>query len=342
MNRRHFLALPLLPALLGARPHAEQEADAFARRYRQYLAAYMTPDGRIRDSGNGDISHSESQGVSLLFAACAGDRDSFERILRFTRSLRRPDGLFSWKFALGRIADPNNASDGDIYIAWALLLAARRFGLAEYRKEALDTLQAIRRLLVQPSRHGTILLPGLFGFKPERGPVSINLSYWIQPALALFATEDPSPVWGELIRSGREISAYARFGAHQLPPDWLQLSDPVQPAEQRPPSFGYDAIRIPLFLAWAGQPEHPLLRRFLTYAKAFGDGVPGSIDLVTDQPVPYKGGPGHEAVVAVVRARLDKTPAQLGSLAAKDYYSDSLVLLAMLAGPDAPARNPDK
>lgn len=337
MKRRHFLALPLLSGLLGARTPTERQAEDFARRYHRYIEAYLAPDGRIQDSGNAGISHSEGQGVSLLFAACAGDHDGFRRILGFTRSLRRLDRLFSWKFADNRIADPNNATDGDIYIAWALLVAARRFGLADYRQEALETLQAIRTQLVQPSSHGTILLPGIEGFSPAGGPVTINLSYWIQPAFALFAQEDPSPLWAALTRNGQEISGYARFGKFQLPPDWLKLTNPVQPADERPAGFGYDAIRIPLFLAWAGQAEHPLLRRFLAYATAFRDGLPGSIDLVNDQASPYKGGAGHDAVVAVVKARLDRLPANLSALPVKDYYSDSLVLLAMLASSSIPA-----
>lgn len=53
---------------------------------------FVTPEGRVIDTGNGNIPHSGGQGAALLLAARNDDGGSFERILAWTRgALRRPD-----------------------------------------------------------------------------------------------------------------------------------------------------------------------------------------------------------------------------------------------------------
>jgi endoglucanase len=49
--------------------------------WREFLTRYVSPEGRIIDTGNGNISHSEGQGYGLILAEAFGDRSSFERIL---------------------------------------------------------------------------------------------------------------------------------------------------------------------------------------------------------------------------------------------------------------------
>ncbi|MDQ7990307.1 MAG: glycosyl hydrolase family 8 [Candidatus Dactylopiibacterium sp.] len=333
MKRRGFLRTLLCLPGLQAVPALAREpgGQAFSKRYAQFAQRYVGADGAVRDSGNAGISHTEGQGVGLLFAAEAGDRAGFDRLWAFTQKLRREDGLFSWKYEGGRVADPNNASDGDIYIAWGLLHGAKRFGSPRHRDAARAILRAIRQKLLHQAPHGLVLLPGIQGFAEPGEPVVVNPSYWVFPALSLFAQEDPAPEWDALLRSGREILGYARFGKYQLPPDWLALSDPVVPWEKRPPRFGYDAIRVPLYLAWPGQPAHPAVDRFVAYAKAFPAGLPGSYDFSREAAADYRGGSGHDAVAAIALARAGAPRAALETLPFKDYYADSLVLLAMLA-----------
>jgi endoglucanase len=45
---------------------------------------FLASDGRIVDTGNGGISHSEGQGYGLLVAEAAGDRASFDRLWHWT------------------------------------------------------------------------------------------------------------------------------------------------------------------------------------------------------------------------------------------------------------------
>src|SRR6185503_11012707 len=89
------------------------------------------------------------------------------------------------------------------------------------------------------------------GFAKDGG-VTVNLSYWVFPALQDLNDLDPAPEWPELIESGLSLLRSGRFGRWQLPADWLRLADTLETAPDFKPRFGYDAVRIPLYLIWAG------------------------------------------------------------------------------------------
>src|SRR5271156_3833891 len=112
-------ALVLIPAIVRA------QDPALTGEWLKYRDRFVGDDGRVRDTGNKDISHTEGQGSAMLFAESFDDRAAFDRIWQWTRDkLRQPDSaLFSWRWdpsGQNPIADANNATDGDMLIAWAL------------------------------------------------------------------------------------------------------------------------------------------------------------------------------------------------------------------------------
>ncbi|MEQ4600202.1 MAG: glycosyl hydrolase family 8, partial [Methylobacteriaceae bacterium] len=87
--------------------------------WRAYRSRFITEQGRIVDTANGLISHSEGQGYGMLLAVAAGDRPTFERIWGWTRAnlMVRSDELLAWRWAPDHrpaVSDMNNATDGDI------------------------------------------------------------------------------------------------------------------------------------------------------------------------------------------------------------------------------------
>src|SRR5690606_35742374 len=125
-----------------------------------------------------------------LLAYLAGDAATFGRIWTFTRTemMIRDDGLVAWSWdptRFPRITDVNNATDGDLLIAYALALAGRAWNRPEYTAAATGLADAIGRVAIR--RHGSrvILMPGAAGFGAgdrADGPV-VNLSYWVFEAL---------------------------------------------------------------------------------------------------------------------------------------------------------------
>nr|WP_314069730.1 glycosyl hydrolase family 8 [uncultured Roseococcus sp.] len=316
----------------------EQDWAAFERRF-------VLPEGRVVDTGNRNVSHSEGQGYGLYAAARANDRNSFERILTWTLSnLRRSrDALFAWRWqpdTTPHVTDLNNATDGDLFIAWALLTAAERWNSSTYRDMGRAVARDVLRLCVEQVGPRRILLPGVYGFKSQRRVV-VNPSYYSFRALQDLARHMPDPTWAQLELDGLELLRDSRFGMWQLPPDWLELpragGRPLM-ADGWPKRFSYDAIRIPLHLCWGGHRQEATLAASADFwfSRRHRE-IPAWTDLMTNVVAPYPAPHGTRAIARLVAAAL----AGRGDIAlvpsvasAPDYYSAALVSQARLAWQD--------
>ncbi len=326
----------LLPfKALKAEPEA-WEPGTWAR----YKAAFLQPDGRIIDDANGGISHSEGQGYGMLLAVLADDRPAFDSLWLWTRSnlMKRPDGLISWRWEADKtpnITDANNASDGELLVAWALLEAADRWGVAEYRRSAVALVTALDKVAGARSAFGRILLPGAVGFsaadRPD-GPV-VNPSYWVFPAMERLKTAAPSIDWDGYRASGYTLLRNTRFGAAQLAPDWVTIAGgKAAPAEGFPPRFSYNAIRIPLYLAWTARPNREALQPYVQYSGQVGETV-REYDVTTSQMTDPMGGAGYAAILALAKCAFDGTKLPLGlrSVSLDRYYPSTLHMLSLAA-----------
>jgi endo-1,4-beta-D-glucanase Y len=310
----------------------------------QYRSRFITADGRVIDKDNDPkgVTHTEGQGYGMLLAEAVGDRTRFDQLWQWTQShLRRPDGLFSWKFAAcgtqeDCVADKNNASDGDILIAWALLRAGQDWGQADYVAAARDIAKSVSDNLIVSLGEDTLLLPAVEGFSKDAGVV-VNLSYWVFPAFNAFTAAFKDPLWGRLSENAPTLLREARFGKWQLPPDWLQLGDgPARPADGFPPRFSFDAVRIPLYLVWGGIADKETLGPFLSFWSAPSpQGVPAWVDLKTDAVAPYAWSAGVASIAQVTEHATHadgEATAKLPTPGPQDgYFSWSLSLLARIA-----------
>jgi endoglucanase len=306
--------------------------------WRLYQSRFITEDGRVVDTGNSGVSHSEGQGYGLLLAVAYDDPIQFERLWRWTEThLRvRGDRLFAWRWqadapAGEEVSDRNSAADGDLLIAWALARAAARWQEPRYLSAARGIAEDVLSQLSLEIGDRRVLLPGAEGFV-HGGVVTVNLSYWIFPALQELARIAPSPAWQELTASGLELLHEARLGAWKLPPDWLALAEPPRPSDLFPPVFGYNAIRIPLHLVWAGIDDRDLLQPFLDYAAAHDARPPATLDLIDGGTSAERFSPGGQAILALTRRALGGERTPLPCLREDmDYFTSSLLLLAKLA-----------
>ena len=322
--------------LAAALLSASASSSATEMGWKHFKQSFIGPDGRVVDAGQGGISHSEGQGYAMLFAVNYGDRTSFEQIWRWTKTHLqvRGDNLLSWRWTpQAGITDQNNASDGDLLVAWALLRAYNKWHDAEYLQASQRIARDIREKLLRKAPQGLILLPGAEGFSKPDGN-SINLSYWVFPALDEIGQADPAPEWAELAKTGMDILQYARFGRWGLPPDWLLLTEKVGPANGLSKQFGYNAVRIPLYLLWSHRESPTLLkpyREFWGYFKG-AQFLPAWTDLKDDSVDSYDASAGIHALAQWVLA-YPRTPAtgQYQPGEKQGYYSSSLLLLTEMA-----------
>lgn len=307
--------------------------------WQDYQARFIE-DGRVIDTGNGNISHSEGQGYAMLLATAVKDLQTFDRLWHWTRANLqvRQDHLFVWRRRPGTPLaeeDPNTASDGDLLIAWALLEAGQIWRDETLTHAAHEILSDLKRTSVRNWHGQPVLLPGASGFE-RQDHLILNLSYWVFPALKRFAAQDPDPVWSKLIESGLKLLHQARFGAFQLPPDWLEAGETLKPWRERSPRFGYDAVRIPLYLVWGGHDDPKLLAPYLNYFQAFSGFIPPWIDLEQNCLGAYSAPPGMQAISILTRFKVGQSFWFKPPPPDEDYYSATLVLLSHLAAAEKP------
>jgi len=343
------IALNVTLCLATARPAMATDSTAPDARlpavessaWAAYKQAFVTPEGRVVDTANGNISHSEGQGYGMLLSAWADDAAAFERLWSFTRTelLIRDDGLSAWKWdpaSTPHITDINNATDGDILIAYALLTASERWQRPDYRDTAAGIARTVAETMLVDVAGGVVILPGAVGFRDAETPgtLIVNPSYWVYPALAALQALVPGSGYSQAAQSGTSILKQARFGPLNLPTDWLAVTaDSVAPAPDRPEVFGYEGIRIPLYLMMAGLDDPALLTPFRDAWAEAGGGDPAVIDVLDGKAAERLQDPGYRIVFALLDCALEGTrvPDPLRQFAPTLYYPSTLHLLALAA-----------
>ncbi len=333
-----LLSLAMLPVSTDKSVEVPKHLDP------ELWAAYhdrFIHNGRVIDNYQDNISHSEGQGYGMLMAEAAGDKNGFDQLWAWTHKvLQRKDSLFAWRYEhcpakdASCITDSNNASDGDILIAWALLRAHHRWGDERYFLHARAIADAVAGKLLVHYQGRLFLLPGSTGFI-SRGKLTLNPSYWIFPALESFAEEFNQPMWNELIDSGKWLLHRGRFGIHHLPADWIELeNNTLALSEKFPPRYSYDAVRILLHQAWSetgiNSKELAPYQSYWSHTKP----PPAWIDLNDNEGSAFSWNTGMAAIAAFAqhRAEARKGELKLPLPGGNDgYYSWSLTLLCRIA-----------
>ncbi len=334
---RYSLALTILMAIWCSSSMAQnlKRAQIQPDDWQAYKARFVDERGRVIDDANGNISHSEGQGYGLLLSYLANSKPDFDLIWSFTRTefLLRDDGLAVWKWdpnSKPHVTDSNNASDGDILIAYALSLAASGWGRNDLAATAETMIRTIGKANVIEHQGRLLLLPAVTGFSErdrEDGPV-INLSYWIFEAFSKFASIDKATDWNRLGKDGLSLIDVARAGPRSLPADWISARTVFKPAKGFPPEFGYNALRIPLYMMRAGITDR---RQLGLLRHGMSPGNVAIVDIPSGSVTETLNDPGYSNVPALIDCVLDKKklPESVRSFRPTLYYPSTLHLLSL-------------
>lgn len=338
MKRRGFMrglaALAALPST-GALAQVLAPDHPLHAAWQAWKAASLMADGRVVDGFQNAASHSEGQGYGLTLAAMMGDAAAVDAIIGWTEAnlAVRDDALLAWRWqpdALPRVADRNNASDGDLFYAWGLVLAGGPLRLDRAKSIVADLL----RLCVIDGSDGPLLLPGVTGFALPGGAV-INPSYYMPRALRELAPATGQARLAALADAGeRLIEGLAASGPV---PDWVSVTAAgVQPAPDRFSKVsGYEAIRVPLFALWSGRASSMAVQRFATAAASRADatGTPVVLDPPSGQVLERSLHPGYAAVAALADCAASGAVGSAMPAFSTDqpYYPATLHLMALVA-----------
>lgn len=309
-------------------------------------------EGRIIDTGNNDISHSEGQGYGLLLALLFDDQESFKEIWQWTKSQLqiRKDALFAWKWEKTenhnyQVTDKNNATDGDLLIALALSLAAKQWRQDTYMEESNKISSAIlKHLTLSVGQDQWVLLPAEYGFQKEQN-IAFNPSYQILKAYQVLAASPDQSQWHQISRTAEKFIYSSLNPATRLPPDWITFNYQKQtfgnelnthwPTKRN--YFGDEAIRVFLYQLW--KPKLVLEPTYLFREFESTGQISRFIESETSE-TSKEALAGYYAILAINASRLGKdrlAQALLERAQQKlesekgDYYSHTLYLLAIMS-----------
>lgn len=346
MKRRALIGSALGAAVLHSIPAVSaQNRDSGAAHplwplWVAWRDRHLDFSGRVVDGPQQRASHSEGQGYGMLLAAELGDGDAFRRMANWTDAnlAIRSDNLLAWRWLPDtpiRVPDLNNASDGDLFYAWALVRGAEKFGGAALRDRARGIAADLvaRCVASRPDRAGApVLLPAEYGFTTSEG-IILNPSYIMPLAMRELAVATDQPQMDRLAQSG--LTLMAEIAAQTLVPDWLQITaSGPGPAPGFSTNAGYEAMRVPLYLIWSGEQAHPAVTRAATAMDRAPIGQAATvIDATLGTILETSPDPGFRAVAALSTCATHRT---MGAaippfVAEQPYYPATLHLFTLLA-----------
>ena len=224
-----------------------------------FKSQFIQHDGRVIDLRQNSISHSEGQAYGLLLAVNFDDKKSFDSIWKWSKDnlQTREDNLFSWSWGkneqqVWQVLDKNNATDGDVLIAYALMLAAKKWQQTDYLVKAKQITQSILDTLTVKVGKRTFLLPAEYGFV-KKDNVRLNPSYQILAAYRLFAEQTNNKLWSTIEDDARWLIEQSFDEKSGLPADWLWFDQMTGHIVKKSNQFGYEAVRIYLYQLWESE-----------------------------------------------------------------------------------------
>lgn len=354
MNRRHFLTLmgatPAFAAAAGGHGVRAQAlltsrdlSASAATLWQAWKTGYLQDDGRVVDRMQRSASHSEGQGYGALLATEFDDPVTFRRIFDWTeaRLSVRGDGLLAWRFLPDEsnpVPDLNNASDGDLFYAWALVRAAQRFGDRTLLARATRTAQALAQHCLRPNPANageTLFLPAAQGFV-HADRIVFNPSYVMPLALREVAAATGVIELAQTAQNAETI--LLRLAQSGPVPDWVQATaDGITPTPDFSPNIGYEAMRVALYLVWSGLQRHPAvvqMQRLYERTVQPGVPVPTVFEATSGTVLEASHDPGYRALAALITCAA--RAGQAGSLMppfdpSQPYYPATLQMFAMIA-----------
>ena len=224
---------------------------------RAFLADWIE-GGRVvrRDQGSDTVS--EGQAYGMLIALSLKDEKSFDSLWRWTKkNLQKRDGLLAWRWQNGTVVDGTPASDADLDVARALVIAGKQFGRSDLRTAGKRLATVIADTLTVQTSLGRILLPGPWA---ATNPHSYNPSYASPVSFKVLGDATGDPRWAELAAGSRAVTNKL-LDVAALPSDWAQVNDdgtvaviPGPTGTSGEVTYGYDAARTAIRFAESCSP----------------------------------------------------------------------------------------
>lgn len=317
------------------RPELKEQARAF---YLEWKGRYVTNEGveagqlRAFDPNEEGKTRSEGMAYGLLLSVFNDEPETFDQLWLYTQKHFNGLGLMDWDIgANSEVVGAGSASDADLDMAYALLLANSKWG--GYETEARQLLAAIWENDVE--KDTLVLKPG----GHWGGSKVTNPSYFALGYMSAFAKADPEHDWSGVGVKMAEIleKIKEKTGKRVFVPDWCDAEGNL--VEGMSYDHTYDATRIGWRLAQgaiieAGGTAQKWSEEIASYFRLNPPGTLVDGYKLDGTPI----GQWHNnAFVAPVYAamevtnnpRADEYRQEMIRIFGDRYYQDSLATLAM-------------
>ena len=227
---------------------------------------------RVRrpNSPGGEVNSTVSEGIAygMILAVVMDDQILFDELWKYTQLWLDANGLMHWYInAAGTAAlGTGGATDSDEDMAWALVLASRKWGgSGSLNSTYLDLAKVqIGRIWQYEVDHsqGDLLLPG----DAWGGNIVFNPSYFAPSEYRIFGqVTDNIDGWNRVIDTGyaviaKSLNATNRNATNGLVPAWCDTNGmPKPPSAGAATNYQYDSARMPFRLGqdycYSGDPR---------------------------------------------------------------------------------------
>lgn len=203
-------------------------------------------------------------GFGTILTAYFGDKTEFDGLYNFYKLKRtaNANNMMAWNVTCDSINDPGSASDGDIDVAYALIVAYNQWG-GNYLEEAKSVIQVIKNSVITSCDSLLAVAPG-YSKESKDGPMwggcqLTDIQYYTPAFFRLFAEVTGDDDWNKLADDTYTILNAAADSNTGLVPDWQSVSGKPGGNSDRYSFFRYDACRVPWRMAldylWNGNEE---------------------------------------------------------------------------------------
>jgi endo-1,4-beta-D-glucanase Y len=223
----------------------------------------VAASGALRVQRPQDANDTVSEGIAygMLIAVYLDDQPTFDGLWAYSQKYLNSNGFMHWRIdSGGNVTGQNGATDSDEDMAWALLIAAKKWG-GNYQQLATALIEKIWQHEVE--KGSFVLKPGdQFGGSSETNP-----SYFAPAYYKVFATVTGNAEWTKVVDSSYSIINSSMNSTTGLVPDWTSGgSDRMK--------YKADAARTPWRIAmdacWNAEPRAVA---YLTKISAFFAGL---------------------------------------------------------------------
>lgn len=225
--------------------------------WKYYKNIFISDDGSVIDYQRGSVTTSEGQAYAMRRALMMRDKKTFDKTYNWVKNnlQHKNDKLFAWLWGpkeIGtggeikyKVIDQNGATDADVEIAIALVLASKIWQQESYMNDALALINDIWNKETIVIKGERVLVAG-FNQKMDKY-VEVNPSYFMPVGFRIFAEVDEKHNWQLLVNSSYTLINLCIDNIKSgLPPDSFYIDKVTGQIilVDGKSDFSYDAVRV--------------------------------------------------------------------------------------------------